>query len=150
MTNEFADVEEAKLPANLDAILIRRASARLRPKIILNPSPHGNRQRFTLSHELAHLRLPWQIGTDWCHTDWCHTDWASQVDKGIHFATEANWFAASLLMPPSWLRVIANSEAEIDENNFLTLPDSMSGGESLRAMPREGGFGASRHGIAFG
>lgn len=121
--NEFADVEEAVLPANLDAILIRTASARLRPRIVLNPNPHENRQRFTLSHELAHLRLPWHIGTVWCHTDW-----ANQADEGIHFATEdeANWFAASLLMPPSWLRVIANTDAEIDEKFRSTLTADVS------------------------
>ena len=123
LIRQVADVEEDGLPEQLDAILIRSGSTRTRPKVVISKNLRHNRKRFTFSHELAHIRLPWHVGTAWCHTEWI-----SQVDEGIHFTTEdeANWFAASLLMPPNWLRVIVNSDVEIDEKFRSVLTAGVS------------------------
>lgn len=69
----------------------------------INALHHGNRQRFTLAHELGHLHLHSTTPT-------VYVDEAPVYFRGsMHPAAtqeevEANVFAASLLMPPNFLQ----------------------------------------------
>jgi Zn-dependent peptidase ImmA (M78 family) len=94
-----------------------------RPMIGINSLHHPNRQRFTLAHELAHIRL---------HDDQLAT--AVHVDKGslrrnLVSATgtdsnevEANAFAAEILMPWELL------SAFVDGKNFDFEDESLLAG----------------------
>ena len=104
LVSEYADVElvEFGLPASIDAIVITRNGSR--PRIIAERSVHMRRLRFTLSHELGHIRLPWQMGTIFS----CHTQYSRIVGLASHelygkVETEANRFASELLLPTKWL-----------------------------------------------
>jgi len=74
-----------------------------RPKIIINENSARRRKRFTLAHELAHVIIPWHVG--------------NIVDANIFegrdneynsYESEANKFAAELLMPSYWVNSLAD------------------------------------------
>ena len=70
LAREFADIEEAEIDPGVscDAISIRHPTGKHRPRIILNRRLYKGvaRERFTLSHEIGHLLLPWHCGTVAC------------------------------------------------------------------------------------
>lgn len=95
------------------------------PIIGVNALHHPNRQRFTIAHEIAHLRL---------HKD--HITSNVHVDKGFPVAVlkrdaasaagterleiEANQFAAALLMPRKILdQVLAETRIDIEDDSAL-------------------------------
>jgi IrrE N-terminal-like domain len=98
VASELAEIEADELPGKWDALLVRSRGRRAR--IILSSTQQNtNRRRFTLAHELAHLVLPWSLGTAFCHVDQTY----SYPDALIRQAeTEANRFAAELLVPYEW------------------------------------------------
>lgn len=95
--------------------------------IAVNSTHAPVRKRFTVAHELAHHILG--------HKDSDHLDWGFTVlrrDGRSSEATdiqeiEANFFAASLLMPKSMLRADVelkrgfNGEVSLDEGDVLSL-----------------------------
>ncbi len=61
----------------------------------------ANRARFTIAHELGHLTIPWQFGSfSFCHSRITHR-FDDEVLRKIE--TDANYFAAELLVPLSWV-----------------------------------------------
>lgn len=101
LAEQFADIEEAAIPGACDGLAIGLTHPR--PSIILKPTANTRRQRFTLAHELGHILLPWHAGGNLaCLTRPGEFDdyRASQAEK------EANRFAASLLVPDSWLAAL--------------------------------------------
>jgi Zn-dependent peptidase ImmA (M78 family) len=96
--------------------------------IAVNESHSSNRQRFSIGHELAHHFLTHRAEQE--HLDWQFT--VLRRDGKSSEATdaneiEANFFAASLLMPKDFLRrdvaqlARFNGEAELGENDIKTL-----------------------------
>ena len=79
------------------------------PKVIINSLNPPARRRFTLAHELGHVLVPWHKGTI---VD--YLDAAGELGNLAEYSaieTEANEFAAELLMPESWiLREISRLE----------------------------------------
>ena len=99
LAKQFATVERDKLPRDADAVVVYRTGSK--PHIILNEEKPATRRRFTLAHEIAHVMIPWHLGTVACHTEW-----TVQFDDMDYAQTEAeaNRFASELLMPRAWLR----------------------------------------------
>lgn len=89
---------DSTLPNGVDGILIRRPH--VRPEIIVQSSTSFNRKRFTIAHELGHLLIPWQLGSNACDT--------RHQSSGVE-ETEANRFAAALLLPHTWLSKVLKS-----------------------------------------
>ena len=96
--------------------------------IAVNGSQHPNRKRFTVAHELAHHALA-HVG-EHDHIDWKFTilrrDGKSS-EASDDREMEANFFAASLLMPKEFLkkdlllRIGTNGEADLQSEDILTL-----------------------------
>ena len=96
--------------------------------IAVNGSQHPNRKRFTVAHELAHHVLEHLGEQD--HLDWKFTilrrDEKSS-DASDTREMEANFFAASLLMPRELLkkdlqqRISANGEADLQPRDIQAL-----------------------------
>jgi Zn-dependent peptidase ImmA (M78 family) len=124
-TLEGLHVVQTHLSGGVSGALIGSNGASV---IAVNESHHPNRQRFTIGHELAHHFLI--HGAEQEHLDWQFT--VLRRDGKSSEATdaneiEANFFAASLLMPKDFLRrdvaqlARFNGEAELGENDIRSL-----------------------------
>jgi len=96
--------------------------------IAVNGSQHPNRKRFTVAHELAHYIMEHKGGDD--HLDWKFTVLRRDGKSSEGTETqemEANFFAASLLMPRPFLRkdlelrAGPNGEADLQPEDILAL-----------------------------
>jgi hypothetical protein len=107
-----ADVSEEPIPARCDAVVVRLHQRDRRPLVLLHPTGNWRRQRFTLGHELGHLLLPWHLGTIACAVDT-----SDLVGEYAHrrAESEANRFAAELLVPQNWLQEILGATTELPE-----------------------------------
>ena len=98
----YADVEEDDPPVSGDAVVVYNPRGRRRPLIILNRNrPNLARKRFTLAHELGHIKIAWHCGL----TTSCLTGDANLVGSSeyVERELEANRFASELLMPADWV-----------------------------------------------
>lgn len=94
---EYGELEYIPMPFVVDGITIGIGSAN-KPGILINTSAPATRQKFTLAHEIGHIVIPWHTGTIISHLN------PGKVDAAyIQMETEANRFAAELLMPSRWL-----------------------------------------------
>ena len=74
------------------------------PIITLNSEQtYQPRVRFTLAHEIGHVKIPWHTGVKGCSTDdpYVQVQAKKQVDSQ---ELEANAFASEILIPREWLR----------------------------------------------
>lgn len=97
------------------------------PIIGVNSLHHANRQRFTLAHEIAHLRLHRAEITQAVHVDKRFAENVLRRDHRSSAGTdtreiEANQFAAALLMPRARL-LEALEEIELDIEDEKALKD---------------------------
>lgn len=101
----YADVVEEYLPGKVDAVCINNNSGR--PLVIVDQFLPATRERFTLAHELGHIIIPWHYGMISCHTDR-----GDEYDERSYreMETEANNFAAELIMPSAWISEIISKE----------------------------------------
>src|SRR5437762_8281405 len=62
---EYARIEEAAFTVSCDAVTIRDPEGAERPVLLLNTSSTKPevRKRFTISHEIGHLKIPWHCGS---------------------------------------------------------------------------------------
>jgi Zn-dependent peptidase ImmA (M78 family) len=102
LASKYASVEEVDIPWDIDGITLFLKVSGKRPKIIINKNSARRRKRFTLAHELAHVIIPWHVG--------------NIVDANLFegrdseynsYESEANKFAAELLMPSNWVNSLA-------------------------------------------
>jgi hypothetical protein len=104
LAESFAEIEEAAIPGACDGLAIGLSHAR--PRIVIRPRGNTRRVRFTVAHELGHILLPWHVGSNLA----CLTGRGEFDDYRASAAeTEANRFAAELLVPDSWLRPIVQT-----------------------------------------
>jgi hypothetical protein len=96
-----AKVTTERIPAHCDAVVVGIQRTGTEPEVILQAASSPQRQRFTLGHELGHLVLPWHLGTLACTVD--TSDVAGEYLHSVG-ESEANRFAAELLLPEGWLR----------------------------------------------
>jgi Zn-dependent peptidase ImmA (M78 family) len=96
--------------------------------IAVNGSQHPNRKRFTVAHELAHYIMEHKGEHD--HLDWKFTVLRRDGKSSEGTETqemEANFFAASLLMPRIFLRrdlelrAGSNGEADLQSEDIQAL-----------------------------
>lgn len=110
LASNYATIEEIDIPWGIDGITLYLKVSGKRPKIIVNENAARRRKRFTLAHELAHVIIPWHVG--------------NIVDANIlegrdaeynSYESEANKFAAELLMPSNWVNsLFAHFESPAD------------------------------------
>jgi hypothetical protein len=101
VADAYADIEEDSIPGACDGLVVGLTGSRPRPLILLKGNRPRRRQRFTLAHELGHILLPWHLGASYL----CNT--GRSFDEEGYFAasaeSQANRFAAHLLVPSRWL-----------------------------------------------
>lgn len=97
LIKKYADVEEAEIPFGGDAICINKEN---RPLIIYDINSIESRLRFTLAHELGHIKIPWHTGMISCHTV---DEQNINQNEYQSMENEANVFASELLMPTFWI-----------------------------------------------
>lgn len=113
LAKQFADVEEAPLPVMADAITVGVKRAGVRPRMILNAHLRSPlRRRFTLAHEIGHIRIPWHVGTIVSHVEY-DIRYTDEIYAAIE--SEANQFAGELLIPSVWLKQLARSHDDVGE-----------------------------------
>lgn len=86
------------------------------PLIIYNKNTTESRLRFTLAHELGHLKIPWHRGDVACHTE---ENLSEAESRYRELEKEANTFASELLIPTEWLKGIVYQYKNIDLNDIL-------------------------------
>lgn len=98
LVSKYASVEETRFPISGDGISIGLGGSST-PMILINSEQVKTRKKFTLAHELGHVIIPWHTGTIFSDD--------SDILQGEHeyreMETEANRFAAELLMPTEWV-----------------------------------------------
>lgn len=109
LAEEFADVEHDLIPGDCDGLVVGLdGRTRTRPLIILTHTTNVARERFTVAHELGHVLLPWH-GTATLACD-VQADLSPQAYISRRAETEANRFAADLLVPPGWLSSLLDAQ----------------------------------------
>ncbi|EPH6499615.1 ImmA/IrrE family metallo-endopeptidase [Vibrio cholerae] len=97
LVEKYADIEEHHFPFDADGVTVGIGRDK-KPQILINMSQPPTRKKFTLAHELGHIIIPWHTGTIVSHIN----------PMGANFEyremeSEANQFAAELLIPRFWL-----------------------------------------------
>lgn len=114
LATEYGELEYIPLPFGVDGITIGIGSD-TKPGILINTSAPTTRQKFTLAHEIGHILIPWHTGTIVSHLN------PGEVDSAyMQMETEANRFAAELLMPSTWL-IDEFQQAENVEQYFRSI-----------------------------
>ena len=124
---EYARIEEDAFTVSCDAVTIRDPEGAERPVLLLNTSSTKleARRRFTISHEIGHLKIPWHGGSIACHID----EGGASVSGDQYLREgEAHRFASELLMPTEWMRMVIAEEDTIERIRGRVLP--RSGGHS--------------------
>lgn len=108
----MATVAIKKFPLEIDGLCLDLKRSGVRPKIWISDGLHRVRRRFTLAHEIGHIRIPWHTGTIVDEVDVPHS---RERGKYVEMEAEANRFAAELLMPTAWvLRCIERTHHPTD------------------------------------
>ncbi|WP_294275797.1 ImmA/IrrE family metallo-endopeptidase [uncultured Sphingomonas sp.] len=101
LARSLADVTVKIIPFDgIDGLCLDLKVSGKRPKIWVSDGAHRVRRRFTLAHEIGHIKIPWHIGNIIDKIDG-HSKIHSRIDRQIE--AEANRFAAELLMPNVWM-----------------------------------------------
>lgn len=109
LASAYGELEYLELPFGVDGITIGIGAA-TKPRILINSSSPVTRRKFTLAHEIGHVVIPWHTGTIVSHLENREVDAAySQME------TEANRFAAELLMPSDWLREAFKAASSVEQ-----------------------------------
>ena len=114
IADEYATIKELPFPVGCDAVTIREPGDRDRPRILINSNSTNfePRKRFTLSHEIGHIKIPWHYGSIAYHID---EGTASVSGNHYSYEVEAHRFASELLMPTDWVRRIIDDEMTIEK-----------------------------------
>jgi len=125
----YAELDFLNFPVNADAdgvcLNLKQSN---KPKIYINSLRPPVRQKFTLAHELGHVIIPWHIGNIIVsHTEINKDELDIKFDSQHYrngdyeyrqIESEANRFAAELLIPTLWL---VNLLSEVDAFNFQEI-----------------------------
>jgi Zn-dependent peptidase ImmA (M78 family) len=112
LVQEFATLEEDFLPADYDAVFLDKSAKHPRPRVIITVGQPPTRRAFTLAHELGHIVIPWHNGTHFCRVG----AEARLVDRLVkEVESQANRFAAELLMPKVWVENLLKIHKPIKE-----------------------------------
>jgi Zn-dependent peptidase ImmA (M78 family) len=100
LVKEFAVLEEDFLPLDYDAVFLDKSAKHPRPRVIVTVGQPATRRAFTLAHELGHIVIPWHNGMHFCRVD-SETRLTNGIVREVE--SQANRFAAELLMPSAWV-----------------------------------------------
>ncbi|SDP77398.1 protein of unknown function [Clostridium gasigenes] len=114
LIKKFAKLECVDIPFS-DAICVDLEKC---PTVIYNDDTQHTRLRFTLAHELGHIKIPWHTGIVSCHTE---DDLANMEHEYEEMEKEANTFASELLIPTLWLQSIFNEERDYGLEKIINL-----------------------------
>lgn len=143
LATEYAQVERVSIPTGQDGLYLDRRSRG--PLIVVNRSRGLERQRFTLAHELGHCVIPWHVGDQLA----CTIQGGSiSTSSAFSQESEANRFAAALLLPPAWLASGGSSAPEdlwqlakvarmSDPATVIALAASAPSGELIQLLKGE-------------
>lgn len=110
LVSKYAKVMYLNIPVTgVDGIAHNLKTPGKTPRIIVNSSISETRQRFTLAHEFGHLMIPWHLGT--IADDVNSSAFKDYIYK-VH-ESEANSFAAEILMPFFWIEELLKSNNEL-------------------------------------
>lgn len=109
LVSKYGDVEFVEFPMRADGVTVG-IGQRDRPAILINSNTPQLRQNFTLAHELGHIIIPWHTGTIVSH----ETRKSDSYEYGV-MESEANRFAAELLMPSDWILESFNAISSFQE-----------------------------------
>ena len=106
MVEAYARLTFVHIPfEGIDGVSLNLKTRNKSPHVIVSSASAPTRQRFTMAHELGHILIPWHVGS-------VLIDQVDPVSAGSSsyftpeswiMETEANSFAAELLMPYSWI-----------------------------------------------
>lgn len=105
LASSLAIFSEEAFPVNIDGICLNLNDPSKRPEILINKNLRGRRRRFTLAHEIGHVIIPWHMGTI---IDDIEVGSEDALDDYFQKESEANRFAAELLMPRQWCKSICD------------------------------------------
>lgn len=134
LASAYGNLEYLELPFGVDGITIGIGES-TKPLILVNSSAPATRRKFTLAHEIGHVVIPWHTGTIVSHLENGKVDAAySQMES------EANRFAAELLMPSQWLVAEFQRSANLEQYFRSVLAQSGASREAtlnkiLRPLP---------------
>ena len=100
----FATLSFKDFPTEIDGLCLDLKVRGKRPKVWVSKNMPTVRKRFTLAHEIGHIIIPWHAGTI---VDDIEMPRSLERGKYREMETEANRFAAELLMPSSWVTALA-------------------------------------------
>ncbi len=99
LASKYGNVEYHRFPLNADGVTVG-IGRDTTPQILVNKGISQSRQKFTLAHELGHVIIPWHVGTIVSHLELK----AYAQDEYRQMESEANRFAAELLIPTVWTK----------------------------------------------
>jgi Zn-dependent peptidase ImmA (M78 family) len=119
VAKSVAQFQEKTFPVGIkiDGLCLDLKRAGTRPRIWINRSSSYHRKRFTIAHEIGHVTIPWHLGNI---VDDLDADTQGHNSAYRQVESEANRFAAELLMPRQWAETIC-SRVEHMRGAMLTV-----------------------------
>ncbi len=114
----YATVELHHFPNDADGVTIGIGGEK-KPQILINSDSPETRRKFTLAHELGHIIIPWHTGTIVSHLDKIETN-----EEYRRMESEANQFAAELLLPSSWINEKESEFSSVEKLISTILDES--------------------------
>lgn len=114
----YATVEQRCFPLDADGVTIGIGGEKI-PQILINSYFPETRRKFTLAHELGHIIIPWHTGTIVSHLGKIEAN-----EEYRRMESEANQFAAELLLPSSWITEKENEFTSVENLIKSILYDS--------------------------
>ena len=127
LTSVFGSIESLRFPINLGEVLeycgltlkegdfkdedLAGALARASKTIYVAEDDTPWRKNFTIAHELGHFKLHEDVATDLFYRHQVKQLMSTDADER---ETQANWFAASLLMPEKPLKELWKTFKDVD------------------------------------
>lgn len=109
LVSTYGDLQYTLFPFEADGITIG-IGGESKPQVLINSNAVSTRMKFTLAHELGHIIIPWHTGTIVSHIEDHDSDFEYQ-----EMESEANQFAAELLIPRAWLLGLQNDFSSLED-----------------------------------
>lgn len=118
LVSKYVEVVYKNIPIQrVDGISHNLKTPGKKPVIIINSSIPETRQRFTLAHEFGHMIIPWHLGTI---ADEMADNGFKEYLYRIH-ESEANNFAAEILMPFFWIEELLKTDENLSKIHELIV-----------------------------
>lgn len=118
MVEAYARLTFTNIPFDgVDGVSLNLKARNRPPHVIVNSQSPPSRQRFTMAHELGHILIPWHIGSVLIDQVAPVSSRRSNYFTSYSWSmeTEANSFAAELLMPHSWIMELLSTTDDLSK-----------------------------------